>query len=105
MVAVAVAAVGEVDVELDGPSPWDLLKVVRGVVAYVMVVELPSVGEGTFVMLEHNVEVDMLRMQQSIAVAVAAAVVALPTEDSVVVHNLVAVVVPGVAELPLVLPQ
>lgn len=59
--------------------------------------------------LANNVEVDRMRMQQSIEVAVAAAAAAvLPTEDSVVVHNLVAavvVVVPGVAEPPLALPQ
>lgn len=54
--------------------------------------------------LANNVVVDRMRMQQSIEVGAAAAV--LPTEDSVVVHNLLAVVVvPGVAEPPLALPQ
>lgn len=60
--------------------------------------------------LANNVVVDRMRMQQSIeVVAVAAAAAVLPTEDSVVVHNLVVavavVVVPGVAEPPLALPQ
>jgi hypothetical protein len=102
----AVAAAVAVDEDLYGPPPLDLLQVVRDVVANVMVAELPSVGDGTLVVLVHNVEVDMLRMRWSIEVAAAVAVaVVMASEDSVVVHTPVAVVAPTVAEPPTALLQ
>ena len=102
----AVAAAVAVDEDLYGPPPLDLLQVVRDVVANVMAAELPSVGDGTLVVLENNVEVDMLRMRWSIEVAAAEAVaVVMALEDSVVVHTPVAVVVSTVAEPPPALLQ